>query len=284
MAPVTTEPHGFWVRPGDSDINRPYGITWVYAHGYAGNPVFGATGRTDGTIAHDSMFGFLLDHPGDSLIVSGQPRPGHVKQHGHRLMRYARERGTPVVLVGLSRGGQVMNDIYRGRLHADGLVLISTPPTSKELAAPQRVLVQASRAIPASVGAWFAHRFGKLLAADGVKLAKELGREDLITELIEGAQESWWALGAAHALATYPGFGRPIAGDHVVVAHLPADKDGVVKVPQAKEKTLVSYPYAKLLTLEGVMAHGLPELGGYAGPFRYEIRPHFAHMFGFANK
>jgi pimeloyl-ACP methyl ester carboxylesterase len=259
-------------------------ITWVFFSGYAGVPEFVALLSTKPGFFHlSSMFGRLTE---DNILTVGHPLPGHEEEYCDWLLS---ELSGPVVLVGLSRGGQVANQVFRrheehpGRLITKlGLVLISTPSTCRDLRPPFRQAVQAVLAlhIPSSWGAAIKIAAPLFVARKDRKRLRQQGLEWVMPQMKRSVARSTWVVDSVRALAQSAGFGPPInTGRRVVTLNLPERRDEVVSVVAARSAASSSYPGASHIEYDGTH-HGVPEVDGQAmgAAFVDWIRPFFMEM------
>jgi hypothetical protein len=253
---VTSEERRRYPNPPDyarRNGTGPGGFVIVYCPGFSGDRSMATLSPNLDEIHPASLLAFMLDHPGDHLITVGHPLGGREDEYYDGLFERLQDFGdAPVIFVGLSRGGQVMNEAFRRwRLRGGrtGLVLISTPPTAACLKPHLRLAVHTLGLLPVSLGRLFARYFGGLLARDNVKALRadrQLGedrRRYLIRLAKHSGRRSVWVVQSLKDLARSKGLGgRLETGGCVIAVNLLAGVDNVLDVDATLELTRRSYP------------------------------------------
>ncbi len=235
-------------------------VTWVFVPGYIGSARIVATLNPDGqTIDPASMFA-QVHQQGDTLITIDHRWFG---QRGFflRLLTDLRQRPGPIILVGLSLGGQVLNHFFRWyhqlpkhdrNLKSLHLVTISTPPSPRQLRPGSRLVVKLGRFAPRIVGRLLVRWLpGCLVPGPG---RRPLRRQSV--------RASVWLVDSLRILAASTGFGSRKSFDgRVIAVNLNPARDRTVDVLAAQRSILASYPRVEWLEL-GACNHGRPELEG----------------------
>lgn len=248
-------------------------VTWVFAAGYVGDSRFAATLSFTHDVKPQSMFGPFVQ---DNLLTVTYPAAfiNPSVAFAQLLGRLRPVSGREIVLVGLSRGGQFLEEFYlwHRSLPADQqlphltLVLISTPPGLAQLRPPFRQLVgltQRAR-LPLGLGRLARPLAGLFITPASRRRLKAQSHQEVLAGWKRSNASSGGLVANLRALALSSGFVPSWAdNEHVYVVHLKASNDKVVDVPAALAATLDAYPGAVPLTLD-VPEHGTPEADGPA--------------------
>lgn len=280
--------HRFSPRNGRAPL-----ITWVFWAGYIGDPRYVATLSTTRNADPDSWFYSITET--DELLTIEHPAGPITEDYFERVLAAIQERtGGYVILVGLSRGGQMASDFNRWCRSRPGgcpiphlgLTLVSAPDRLSSLKAasivrylaandfPTRLMAGTMRRFPGVVVPWWSWERRALRR-------KKLGR--LTKGLLQStAVSSVWVGQTIRELANYDGFGPSDPSTSVVAVNVfPAMRDKVIDVGASLRAARNAYPCLTTFDVYGT-AHATTELDGdaYAVTFR-QVRQYFVDRFAY---